>query len=152
MLISEYLEGVRADMKVLGELGGPDVASLVDRLGAAVEPSLRTRMLDAVNVLVQEFNLHEDLALTLQLDGDDIRLSRLVAGPSDGGPVRTGEMSARIALRLTDELKQLVERLALDSGVSVNSWIVRALERSAQGESVGTALRGGRQLRGRGRS
>ena len=154
MLISELIEQIRGDLKSLGELGGPETAAIAERLGAALEPALQKHFLDSLNELIQEFNLHDALPLSLNLEGDEIRLTRLVpAGAQEAAPAPSpGDYSARIALRLSDELKENIEGLATDVGSSVNSWIVRTLERSVRGDSSGTSSKGRNQLRGKGRA
>ena len=154
MLISELIEQIRGDLKSLGELGGPETATIAERLGAALEPALQKHFLDSLNELIQEFNLHDALPLSLNLEGDEIRLTRLVpAGAQEAAPAPSpGDYSARIALRLSDELKENIEGLATDVGSSVNSWIVRTLERSVRGDSSGTSSKGRNQLRGKGRA
>jgi hypothetical protein len=123
-------------------------------LGAALEPALQKHFLDSLNELIQEFNLHDALPLSLNLEGNEIRLTRLVpAGAQEAAPAPSpGDYSARIALRLSDELKENIEGLATDVGSSVNSWIVRTLERSVRGDSSGTSSKGRNQLRGKGRA
>src|ERR1039458_5751752 len=88
MLISELLDDIREDFNALGQLGGPETASIAERLSAAIEPSLRTHFLEALNHVIQEFNLQDSVALTLNLEGDQIRMSRVVAvdGNSPGPP------------------------------------------------------------------
>jgi hypothetical protein len=153
MLISELLSGIRDDFEALGQLGGPDTALLAERLSAAIEPSLRTHFLAAMNNVIQEFNVQDGVALTLNLEGDQIRMSRVV--PVDGSvtaPTPTpSDYSARIALRLSDGLKEDIEHLATDVGSSVNSWIVRTLERSVRTDPTASAPHP-RQLRGKGRA
>ena len=63
--------------------GDPRPRSIAERLGAAIEPSLRTHFLEAMNNVVQEFNLQDSVALTLNLEGDQIRMSRVVAIDGD---------------------------------------------------------------------
>jgi len=152
MLISELLEGIRGDFRSLAELGGPDVINLAERLGVALEPSLRTNFLAALNLLVQEFNLTSPQPLTLNLEGDDIHLVALVTNADDTTTVSPSDYSARIALRLSDDLKESIEHLATDVGSSVNSWIVRSLERSVRSDTSSGPIRGARQLRGKGRA
>ena len=151
MLISDLLGSIRGDVMALGELGGSESVAQAKRLGAALEPALRARFLEALNELVQEFNLQETVPLTINLEGDRIRLVRLLA---DGEVVAApmGDLSARIALRLSDELKGNIEHLATDVGSSVNSWIVRNLERSVRGDAPSSTIRGSRHLRGTGRA
>jgi hypothetical protein len=159
MLISELLDGIREDFTALGQLGGPDTALIAERLGAAIEPSLRTHFLEAMNNVVQEFNLQDSVALTLNLEGDQIRIGRAVAvddtiapPPPPPPPPVPSDYSARIALRLSDGLKEDIEHLATDVGSSVNSWIVRTLERSVRTDPTESIPNNPRQLRGKGRA
>jgi hypothetical protein len=152
MLISELVAGIRESFRSLAEIGGPETSALAERLGAALEPSIRTQFLDSLNHLVQEFNLQDPSPLTLNLEGDEVRLVRLVAPNADVGPASTSDYSARIALRLSDELKGTIEDLATDVGSSVNTFIVRTLERSVRSDAPGGTVRSSRQLRGKGRA
>jgi hypothetical protein len=151
MLISDFVERVQEDFKNLAELAGPDTGAIVERIGAAVEPALQKHFLEALNDLVQEFNLLDGSPLNLNLEGDNIHLSRLVPAGGEENATKT-DYSARIALRLSDDLKGSIEHLATDVGSSVNSWIVRSLERSVRTDPSGTPVKGNRQLRGKGRA
>jgi hypothetical protein len=151
MLISELLAGIREDFDALGQLGGPEMATIAERLSAAIEPSLRAHFLDALNHVVQEFNLQDSVALTLNLEGDHIRMSRVVAVEDNAAPTPS-DYSARIALRLSDGLKEDIEHLATDVGSSMNSWIVRTLERSVRADPTDSGSSHPRQLRGKGRA
>ena len=152
MLISELLVGIREDFNALGQLGGPDTASVAERLSAAIEPSLRTHFLEAMNNVIQDFNLQDSVALTLNLEGDQIRMNRVVAIEGNVATPTPSDYSARIALRLSDGLKEDIEHLATDVGSSVNSWIVRTLERSVRSDPTETVSNHPRQLRGKGRA
>jgi hypothetical protein len=151
MLISDFVESIRDDFKNLAEIAGPETASIVERLGAALSPAMQKHLLDALNDLVQEFNLNDGAPLSLNIEGDAVRLTRLVPINPDANPP-TGDYSARIALRLTDDLKENIENLATDVGSSVNSWIVRSLERSVRSDPSGSFVVGKHQLRGKGRA
>jgi hypothetical protein len=152
MLISELLDGIRGDFTALGQLGGAETASIAERLSAAIEPSLRAHFLEALNNLIQEFNLQDSVALTLNLEGDQIRMSRVVAIDGDVAAPTPSDYSARIALRLSDALKDDIEHLATDVGTSMNSWIVRTLERSVRSDPTDSGSHNPRQLRGKGRA
>ncbi len=152
MLISELLVGIREDFNALGQLGGPDTALVADRLGAAIEPSLRAHFLAAMDSVVQEFNLQDSVALTLNLEGDQIRMNRVVGVEGNVAAPTPSDYSARIALRLSDGLKEDIEHLATDVGSSVNSWIVRTLERSVRSDPTESVSHNSRQLRGKGRA
>ena len=152
MLILELLAGIREDFSALGQLGGPETASIAERLSAAIEPSLRAHFLEAMDHVIQEFNLQDSVALTLNLEGDQIRMNRVVAVEGNVAAPTPSDYSARIALRLSDGLKEDIEHLATDAGSSVNSWIVRTLERSVRSDSTDSGSHNSRQLRGRGRA
>ena len=102
--------------------------------------------------LIQEFNLNDSSPLGLNLEGDEVHLSRLVPGGVDVPTSTPQDLSARIALRLSDELKENIENLATDVGASVNTWIVRNLERSVRGDTPGPSFKSRNQLRGKGRA
>jgi hypothetical protein len=152
MLISELLAGIRGDFNALGQLGGPDTALVAERLSVAIEPSLRTHFLEAMNNVIQEFNLQDSVALTLNLEGDQIRMNRVVAAEGNLAAPTPSDYSARIALRLSDGLKEDIEHLATDVGSSMNSWIVRTLERSVRSDPTESVSNNPRQLRGKGRA
>jgi len=152
MLILELLAGIREDFSALGQLGGPETASIAERLSAAIEPSLRAHFLEAMDHVIQEFNLQDSVALTLNLEGDQIRMNRVVAVAGNVAAPTPSDYSARIALRLSDGLKEDIEHLATDVGSSVNSWIVRTLERSVRSDPTESGSHNPRQLRGKGRA
>jgi hypothetical protein len=129
-----------------------ETSEVAERLGAALQPALRANYLAALNLLIQEFNLLDASPLTLNLEGDEVRLVRLVTANAEPTAAAPSEYSARIALRLSDELKENIETLATDVGASMNSWIVRTLERSVRDDGPRVAGRGSHQLRGRGRA
>jgi len=56
------------------------------------------------------------------------------------------DASARITLRLSETLKASVEAAAAREGVSVNTWIIRALGRATSAPT--TVRRSGRRLTG----
>jgi endonuclease/exonuclease/phosphatase (EEP) superfamily protein YafD len=145
MLISELTDGIRDDLRTLARIGGLETSEVAERLGAALQPALRAHYLTALNLLIQEFNLLDASPLTLNLEGDDVRLVRLVTANAEPN-------SARIALRLSDELKENIETLATDVGASMNSWIVRTLERSVRDDGPRVPGRSSHQLRGKGRA
>lgn len=142
---------MQADFENLSALASEESATLIMRVAATLVPSFQKHLLDAVNQLVQEHNVGNPSPLTLTVDGDEVRLTRLV-GPEPEEIVAPSNYSARIALRLSDELKETIESLASEVGSSVNSWIVRSLERSVRRDVPSAGFSSRRQLRGRGRA
>ena len=155
MLISELLEGIREDFTALGQLGGPETASIAERLSAAIEPSLRTHFLEALDAVIQEFNLQDSVALTLNLEGDQIRMSRVVAPP----PSRRGRRGANAERLLranraaTERRSQRGHRAPRDGRRFVDELVDRSYVR-ALGSRRPDRLESKhpRQLRGKGRA
>jgi hypothetical protein len=85
--------------------------------------------------------------LEVRVRGDDVDLV-YVADEHGGATEAEGDLSARITLRLAEGLKTRVEDGASRESLSVNSYIVRALERSTSQRPRGG--RGGTHVRGYG--
>ena len=151
MLISHYVENVQSDLQTLSRLGGDDLASAAARLADAIEPALRGRLFEALSQLVAEAN--DSLGtqrLELRLSADEVTLVR------EQGAVENietpGELKARFALRLPEDLKALIDEQADRLGASTNAWIVRALAKELGDTPPAPPGRPGRTLRGTGKS
>ena len=132
MLISELMDASERTSNHLANLGGPETAAIATRRGlGAAEPALRSPLSRRMNNVIQEFNLQDSVALTLNLEGDQIRMTRGRGRWRSRGPDSQRLLRAN-RLRLSDGLKEDIEHLATDVGSSVNSWIVRTLERSVR--------------------
>lgn len=129
MLTSSLVEKVEEDLIALSDLAGADVATTVTRLVGPLRPALRARFLDALNDLVQEYNLEGVPALLLSLNGEQVQLTSQQVDDLALDPLPTSDLTARVALRISEQMKQGIEVSARDAGISVNSWIVRALDR-----------------------
>ncbi len=150
MLLSNVTTAVLADLNSLGELGDDQLKSLVSRMGAALEPSLRTRLLDALNEVVAELNAAGGPApVEIRLAGDDVTLVFRDSAATINPP---SDLNARVALRLPDNAKSKIEEVATSEGVSVNAWIVRSLQMALERSSNAISSRSGRELRGTGKS
>jgi predicted DNA binding CopG/RHH family protein len=85
----------------------------------------------------------------IRLAGQDPQLLYVEEQPAE--PVAAGEdgMAARITLRLPESLKAAIETAAETEGVSVNTWLVRALQRAVSGVGVpGRAQRSDKRITG----
>ena len=86
----------------------------------------------------------------VRLVGGDAELvvdAEVPSGPPETEP--EGEADARITLRLSAQLKARVEAASAREGVSVNTYIVRAMSQQAR---TWQGTRAGRRLSGYGRS
>jgi hypothetical protein len=149
MLMSQFIESIEDDLAALGEIGGPEVAATVNRVVVAIRPALRGRLLEALNALVQDLDDRSGAKLILTLDRDELHLERRETEESTPPPL-TNDFNARIALRVPDELKRAFERSARSGGISMNSWIVRALDRALRSEMGPWA--GPKHMRGNGQA
>lgn len=150
MLISDFVESVESDLAALGEIGGPEIAATVQRVVAAIRPALRSRLLETINALVNDLDDRSATSLIITLDGDDLHLEQRVTDDVPPPPPMANDLTARIALRVPDDLKREFERSARSGGISVNSWIVRTLDRALRSETGSWS--GPRRMQGSGRA
>jgi predicted HicB family RNase H-like nuclease len=147
MKMSLVVDGLRSDVIAVGDLGDDAVAELAERIAAVLARSAPARILDLLSDAATEVSAElPEGRVELRVAGDDVQFSYVEDQPVSGGDGE-GELSARITLRLSEALKARVEEGAARQGVSVNSYIVRALERGAStnrshGSRVGHRLRG----------
>src|ERR687887_433308 len=96
---------------------------------------------DAVSAAALELNgqLPEG-HVEVRLAGQDPSLVYVEDAPQQAAPAGDDALSVRITLRLPESLKTAVESAAARDGVSVNTWLVRALARAVSG----WASRGGK--------
>jgi hypothetical protein len=153
MKLSAHVEALIGDLEAVAAGGDDAVAQAVSRMTAALRASAGLRLLDALSEAVLELNSRFPSGrVEVRLDGRDPSLVLVEdeqAEPQMGASPAAG--SARITLRLPESLKAEAEAAAVREGVSVNTWLVRAVARAAGGSSPrGGSSRG--RLTGYGRS
>ena len=138
MDLTPYAENLRRDLSVAADAGGDDARALAERLVAPLDSAVRLMLLDALSAAADE--------ITRELAPGSVEL-RLRSGepgfvvtpaPVDEPaepvaepaplPAAEGEeaATARINLRLPEQLKAGVEQAAARERLSVNAWLVRA--------------------------
>lgn len=154
MKMSLVVEGLRADVLSVGELGDDTVAAVAERIADLLGRTMATRVMELLSDVAAEVSAElPDGHLEIRVAGDDVDLAYVENAPAgvggDAGGEGEGErdLSARITLRLGESLKARVEESAAGEGISVNAFIVRTLERGATSEQrrknyAGTRLRG----------
>jgi hypothetical protein len=150
MQMSLTVDAIRTDIAAVGELGDDAVAELAERMAVVLGRSLPGRLLDLLSEAAAEVTgeLPEG-RLEVRVSGDDVDLVYVTdehAGPAEAD----GDLSARITLRLGESLKSRVEDDAARQALSVNAYIVRALERSTSQRPSPSRGRGGTRIRGYG--
>ena len=148
MNVAAFVEALQRDLEAVAGMGDDAAAEAARRIAAALEPSLRPRLMDvlgeaAVELTGQLPNGHVEVRLA----GDP----ELVYVEDRSGPMPTADdsLSARITLRLPETLKSIIDAAAQDEGVSANTWLLQQISRSANPKRRGP---GGRRMSGYGRS
>ena len=152
MQLRPHIERLQADLEQIAAVGEDDVAAAARRLTVAVGASAGLRLLDALTEAALELSSQlPNGHVEIRLSGQDPSFVYVEDEPEAAPPSAEDALVARISLRLPEGLKVAVETAATREGVSVNSWLVRALARAVS--SGGTARRGpGNRLTGYGRS
>ena len=149
MQTAPFLEALRREVDAAAASDDAATAAVVQRLAASLEAAAHLWLLDAANQAAGQLNEQlPDGHVEVRLEGRD---PALVYVPSpDPAPSPSGDEAydARITLRLPEALKERVERWASEAGVSVNTWLVRAIARGP----IQPSRHAGRRLTGYGRS
>jgi hypothetical protein len=147
METANFVDGLRGDLEAIAGVGDDAVAQAARRLAQAIQAAAKLRLLDVLGEGALELSGQLPSGhVEVRLSGQDVEL---VYVEEEHAPTPAGDdASARITLRLPEALKTSVEGAAAREGVSVNSWIVRALARGLSGP----APRVGSRLTGFGRS
>ncbi|MFN2629815.1 MAG: toxin-antitoxin system HicB family antitoxin [Gaiellaceae bacterium] len=146
MQIEGHVQALRDDLGAVAALGDESTARAAHLLAVALDSAFGRRLLEALN--------EASLELSDQLDGArvELRISgnepQLVIVDEAAPAADEGAFSARITLRLPENLKSRIEDAATRDGVSVNTWVVHQLMRGAEPRRGG----GGRRLTGFGQS
>lgn len=148
MQTTPYVDALLADLEAMASLGDEAVANAAQRLSQTLRASAGLRLLDLLGEAALEISAQLPSGhVEVRLAGQEPSLVYVEDEHEPAAAAPTGEdaASARITLRLSETLKLNVELAANREGVSVNTWIVRALGRAA---SAPTTRRSGRRLTG----
>jgi len=149
--LQRFIDSLKADLTAVAELGDDATADAAGRLVVTLQASVGLRLLDALSEAALELNDKLPSGhVEVRLSGQDPELVYVSDEPE--APVGGAEAaySARITLRLPEAVKVSIEAAASRDGVSVNTWIVRALSRT--GTAGGPAVQSGNRLTGYARS
>jgi hypothetical protein len=164
MDLTPYTQGLRQDLLTAAAVGDEDVRRAASSLAGAIEPAARLAIMSALSDFAAEVTgALQDTAVEVRLDGRDVRISvsrhesegvqgTIVdeSGDAWGRKMRDagGELS-RTTVRLFEELKTQAEHAAADQGVSLNTYISRAISDSVRGAvKQEKGRRGGRNVTG----
>jgi hypothetical protein len=147
MNLSPYVENLRRELAVAAEAGGDDARALAERLIAPLESAVRLTLLDALSAAADEITLElapGSVELRLRGGEPDFAVTPAPAEPeperdAPSPPLPDGDeaATARINLRLPEQLKAGIEQAAAAERLSVNAWAVRRLAAAVGGDDRG---------------
>jgi hypothetical protein len=144
MQISVHVEALQSDLASVAAVGNLEQTETVRRISAALEASVRLRLLEAITEAAHELTPQLPGHVEVRLAGGDPSLVYVEESERDWEG-RDDELTARITLRLPGSVKANVEVAASREGLSVNSWLVAAIKRSLdrrQSARIGSRLTG----------
>jgi HicB family len=136
MQTAPYVEALLADLTAIAAVGDDATAQAAARLAAALRASAGMRLLDVLSEAALELSGQLPGGhVEVRLAGQDPSLVYVEDEPAPTTAPGGGDdaLSVRITLRLPESLKAAVESAAARDGVSVNTWLVRALARAVSG-------------------
>jgi predicted HicB family RNase H-like nuclease len=132
--IGPYVDALLADLDAIAAAGDEATAQAGARLAQALRASVGLRLLELLSDAALE--LSGQIAgghVEVRLVGQEPNLVYVEEEHQAAAPEPGDDTSARITLRLPEPLKARVEQAAAREGVSVNTWLVRALSRAVSG-------------------
>jgi len=152
MDLDTHVQALQAELGALAGIGDEQVAAAADRLSQALGSSLRLRLLELLSEAALEVSSQlQGGHVEIRLAGQEPSLVYVEHQEAAPAPASEDGLAARITLRLPDSLKTSVEGAAAKEGVSVNTWIVKALARGLT-SAVASSGRIGSRLTGYGQS
>jgi hypothetical protein len=145
MEMSRFIEALESDLAAVAAVGDEQTAAAAERVLQAIRGSAGLRLLDALGEAALEVSAQLPSGhVEVRLSGQDPSLVYVGEEEAPPEPAAEDGLTARITLRLPESLKSSIEAAAAREGVSVNSWLVRALARGL----AGPVQRSGKRLRG----
>ena len=129
MDLSPYLESLRHDLTAAAAPGGQHVADTAELLATALDASARLCLIEVLADATAEITTKLDgptVEVRLRGREADLVVTHPAASAPPPPPISESGDLARLTLRLPEQLKEAVERVASAEGISVNAWLVRA--------------------------
>ena len=149
MELAPYVTDLQRQLLEAAETGSDDTRAAAERLAAGLDAAARWVLLDVLSAAAGEIT--RDLApgsVDLRLRGREVEF--VVTAPTaepegDDGSAASVDLddvsTSRTTLRLPDALKARVDEAALADGLSVNTWLVRAIAAAVQPKQRRSAQR-----------
>jgi hypothetical protein len=150
METARFTNALERDLTAVAAVGDDETAAAAERLIQALRGSAGMRLLETLGEAALEISAQlPEGHVEVRLAGPDPQLVYVGGEPAETPAVGPDDgHTARITLRLPENLKRELEAAAAREGVSLNTWLVRALARS----TAPPARRSGNRLTGYGRN
>lgn len=147
MDLTRYVDELHHQLATAASAGGDEARELADRLTAPLDAAVRLVLLEALSAAANEITAElAPVSVDVRLRGRDPEFVVTPAPSSDfedvtppsAEPSRPAVLdpddvsTSRTTLRLPDQLKAQVEDAAAREGMSVNTWLVRAVAAALQ--------------------
>jgi predicted transcriptional regulator len=149
MELGQYVNDLQRQLVDAAENGSEDTRAAAERLAAGLDAATRLVLLDVLSAAVGEIT--RDLApgsVDMRLRGRDVEFVVTQPNPepdTDERPAAPLDLddasTSRTTLRLPDALKTRVDEAAAADGLSVNTWLVRAVAAALQPKQRRSAQR-----------
>jgi hypothetical protein len=132
MEMARFVQSLEADLAAVAAVGDEQTAAAAERLIHALRGSAGLRLLDVLGEAALEISGQLPAGhVEVRVSGQDPSLVYVGEPEGEAEPAAADDgLTSRITLRLPEQLKAQVEAAAAREGISVNSWLVRALGRS----------------------
>lgn len=132
MNLTIVIDSLKDELTAVADLGDERASAVGRRLAETLGANLRLRLLDVLSQAALELSSNLPAGhVEVRLAGQEPELV-YVESEGESAGAAAEDLSARITLRLPDSLKGAVETAAAREGVSVNTWLVRAIARSVE--------------------
>jgi hypothetical protein len=143
MDLTPYVDALRGDLEATAAAGTEETQATARLLSGALDSSLRLCLVDALSAMAAEVTASGDVEVEIRMHGREpeivvaaARVDTSTAPPDE--PLDDGT-TARLTVRLPESLKERAEAKAAQDGLSVNAWIIRAVNGALSGSDHGWA-------------
>ena len=151
MDLTPYVDALRRDLLAAAAAGTEETRRTAELLTVALDPAARLAILDALSAAAADVTeALSDVTVELRMHGREPRMAVDTVEPEPAAPppgAEEADGTARVTLRLPESVKARTEDAAAREGVSVNSWLVRAVVQALDAPRAGSA-RAGRRITG----
>ncbi|UFU07729.1 toxin-antitoxin system HicB family antitoxin [Ruania halotolerans] len=150
MELNGYLSSLQQALANATGTSSPEVQEAAERLAQTLEPALRLTLMELASDVASEVTLRlEGAVVEVRLRGGSPELvveqqaaevAEILTPPTPPEPPapplpEDDGSQTRITLRVTETLKSRIDDAAASDGVSVNAWLVRAVQQTLAGPS-----------------